>query len=223
MSEKLLTPVDAYKIWAPQYDTAKNPMVAMVEETLPTLQIKTNSVVELGCGTGRNLRFFADQGASTLIGFDISKDMLAIAKQRVPEAELFCHDISQPLPISEGIADLVLITLVLEHIENPLPVFQQAERILNPGGTALALELHPRAFQGGSRAKITADDGTQFHTAAWMHSNEALDQYALQAGFSAGSFEDLYPTDEIAQRFPSNHRGTDQPWILVGRWVSSPT
>src|SRR3712207_2138476 len=46
-------------------------------------------VVELGCGSGISTRLLAEAGHE-VVGVDLSADLLAIARERVPEAE-FVH------------------------------------------------------------------------------------------------------------------------------------
>jgi len=52
--------------------------VALLESVLPDLNGK--AVVDVGCGTGRLSRFFADKGAH-VVGVDFSKEAVAIAKR----------------------------------------------------------------------------------------------------------------------------------------------
>jgi malonyl-CoA O-methyltransferase len=53
-------------------------------------------------------------------------------------------------------ADLVLINLVLEHIEQLEPIFHNAAAILRPGGQLIVTDLHPDRVTAGKGAEITA-------------------------------------------------------------------
>ena len=51
------------------------------------------AVLDLACGTGTVSRYFYDNGFN-VTGIDLSCDMLSIAKDKCPEAEFFCADMT---------------------------------------------------------------------------------------------------------------------------------
>ena len=62
-------------------------------------------MLDVGCGTGAFLRVAADHGA-TVCGLDASAALLEIARERVPEADLFQGDL-QHLPYVDDSFDAV--------------------------------------------------------------------------------------------------------------------
>lgn len=46
----------------------------------------------------------------------------------------YVHDLRQPWPFTTDCFDVVVGNHVVEHIERPLPVFEEACRVLRPGG-----------------------------------------------------------------------------------------
>ena len=73
----------AYNIWAKQYDTNINrtrdlDKVAKIE-TLSKYDFE--SVLELGCGTGKNTKWLLEK-AKRIIGLDFSQEMLNKAKEK---------------------------------------------------------------------------------------------------------------------------------------------
>ena len=62
-------------------------------------------MLEVACGTGVFLRLAADRGARAF-GLDASHELLALARARVPEAELRAGDM-QFLPYEDDSFDLV--------------------------------------------------------------------------------------------------------------------
>jgi ubiquinone/menaquinone biosynthesis C-methylase UbiE len=62
-------------------------------------------VLDVGCGTGVFLRLCADRGAA-VAGLDASAELLAVARERVPEADLRLGDL-QTLPYDDDAFDLV--------------------------------------------------------------------------------------------------------------------
>ena len=219
MNHDELAPGRAYDLWASTYDTNPNPMVALSARALSALSPPPRRVLELGCGTGRNLAALAGMGATDLSGVDLSEGMLAVAKQRLPDASLWQQDILEPTPLHDASVDLVLITLVLEHVEDPSPAFAEAHRVLTPSGRLVVIELHPDALSSGSRAHFEGPDGATYTTAAFSHTAQEFDACAAASGFAAGHLEDLHPDAALAARFPSRRRPPGLPWLLQGTWV----
>ncbi len=81
--EKIKTK-DAYNNWAKTYDAVDNKtrdLDAFVIKNKLT-EIKAKTIIELGCGTGKNTSFLAAQ-CDKLIAVDFSKEMLLIAKNKI--------------------------------------------------------------------------------------------------------------------------------------------
>jgi SAM-dependent methyltransferase len=89
--------------------------------------------VDLGCGRDyRFLRRIQDRAARCW-GFDVR------APSRVEgNLTLLAHDITKPLPLGAGIADQVTILAVIEHLEKPIEIFRECQRILRVGGRVIA-------------------------------------------------------------------------------------
>ena len=64
---------NAYNIWADQYDTNSNKTRDLdTKSTIATLsKLDFSSVIELGCGTGKNTPFLLKK-ADKIIGLDMS-------------------------------------------------------------------------------------------------------------------------------------------------------
>jgi len=113
--------------------------------------------------------------------------------------------------------DLVLVSLVLEHLEDPAPSVRSRAASSKMGGTLIVIELHPIAYAAGSRARFEDKKGTK-HTAAWPHTAEVLRGYAIAAVFSPTDMKDVSPSAQLLERFPSR-RAAGTPWLLEGAWV----
>src|SRR6185436_13665880 len=103
-------------------------------ELVPAAALR-GDIVEVGCGTGKNSVFFAEK-ARSVVALDFSDGMLAKARARVkaPSVRFVHHDVREPWPVPATSADLVSVNLVLEHVEHIAFVFQEAARVLRPGG-----------------------------------------------------------------------------------------
>lgn len=159
--EDIVLPVaDAYDRWAPFYDSYDNPMVFGADQAVDLLShdAGAKTVVEFGCGTGRNLARLKQRGAETLIGCDLSTGMLEKARALDPAFVLFRHDMARPLPLSDGIADLVLFSLALEHVRDLTLPLREARRLLRAHGAVAVIEIHPFLSLGNVNAHFRDGD-----------------------------------------------------------------
>ena len=149
----------AYNRWSHTYDTQQNPLrdldLLVLQQLLTDLSGKV--IVEAGCGTGKNSQWLA-ASCQRLLGLDFSQKMLALARQKVqqPHVNFLYHDIRQPWPMAAEAADLVLINLVLEHIQQLDPIFRNAALIMRPDAQLIVTDLHPDRVVAGKGAEITA-------------------------------------------------------------------
>ena len=74
----------AYNTWASQYDTNNNKTRDLEGQALQDLlaTISFDSVLEIGCGTGKNTKWFIEQGKE-VTAIDLSEEMLAKAKEKI--------------------------------------------------------------------------------------------------------------------------------------------
>ena len=93
-------------------------------------------VLDIGCGTGVFLRAAADRGAR-VVGFDASEPLLAVARERVPEADLHAGDM-QALPFGDDGFDVVTGFCSFFYADDMAGALSEAARVTRPGGTVLA-------------------------------------------------------------------------------------
>ena len=92
-------------------------------------------LLELGTGTGETaLRVLARHPGASLTGIDVSDDMLAAARSRLPGADLRVARLQDPLPA--GPFDLVFSVLAIHHLDGPAKadLFARVAAVLEPGG-----------------------------------------------------------------------------------------
>jgi SAM-dependent methyltransferase len=122
-----------------------------------------------------------------VIAFDFSDHMLAQARRRVSSdrVHFFEHDVSNPWPIPDQSADLVLDSLVLEHVADLGVVFPQARRVLKPGGSLFVCELHPFRQISGAQAHFgDPSTGSPVHVPAVRHDVSDFVNSGVAAGLS---------------------------------------
>lgn len=178
---------NAYARWAPSYDSDRNAtrdLDALVVRRAP-LRLNGRDVLELGCGTGKNTQWLAEQ-ARTVTALDFSAAMLALAKRRVPSGHVTFveHDIREPWPVASCSVDVVSGSLVLEHVQDLAPVYREAARILRPRGQLFLCELHPfRQLRGGQAHFTDTESGATIHVVAHVHTISEYVNGGVAAGF----------------------------------------
>jgi SAM-dependent methyltransferase len=104
----------AYDAWAATYDEDRNltPFTTGIIKG-QRLRLSGACVVEIGCGTGANTVWLAE-AAERVIALDFSDRMLEQARRRATSKRVrfLRHDVSEPWPIPDQSADLVLDSLV---------------------------------------------------------------------------------------------------------------
>ena len=82
-------------------------------------KIKGNSVLDLGCGTGRWCKYFQQKSASHITGVDISQHRLVDNKEREPTITFKKMSITE-LDFPDKTFDILNISWVLQHNTHPL-------------------------------------------------------------------------------------------------------
>jgi SAM-dependent methyltransferase len=89
-------------------------------------------VLEVGCGTGVFLRMAADRGVA-VSGIDASRELVAIARERVPEADVRVGEM-QALPHADNEFDAVLGFNAFFFAADMVEALREAVRVTKPGG-----------------------------------------------------------------------------------------
>lgn len=181
----------AYDRWAPTYDSDTNHTRDLDAAVLRTHgpEVRGQTVLELGGGTGKNTVWLAER-ASSVLSLDLSAPMQAVARERVaalglPEGRVTfaLHDLRQPWPVDSAVVHVVVSNLVLEHVQGLDAIFAEAARVLAPGGTLWVSELHPERQRRGAQAHFEAEDtGELVYVPAYRHTVSAYVNAAIGAG-----------------------------------------
>jgi len=105
------------------------------------------SIIDIACGQGYFSQTFAQNGAK-VIGCDISKELIKIAKNnsiKEKEIEYFVSS-SDNLPFMNGESrkvDFAVMILALQNIENLSGTLSECARILKPNGRLVIVLNHP--------------------------------------------------------------------------------
>lgn len=108
---------------------------ALARQHLPAVAARRLKICEVGCGTGGNLAAVADR--HDVVGVDCAPEALRYARQRLGDRVR-----SGILPDNLGLPpnrfDVVLMTDVLEHVEDDVRSAEAALQLVRPGGVLIA-------------------------------------------------------------------------------------
>ena len=186
---------DAYNQWSQTYDSDENntrDLDRVVTERVLG-QSRFTSILEVGCGTGKNTMLFSRIGTRVQV-MDFSEHMLQQAKTKLRHVNnviFLLADVTERWPCEEQSADLVSCNLVLEHVRNLQPVFAEAARVLVDRGQLFVCELHPyRQYQG-----VVANyrnNGQLTQVQAFVHHLSDFLETARRCGFSLKALQEWW-------------------------------
>ena len=128
------------------------------QQLFPDLQGK--SVLDLGCGYGWHCKYAAQQGASRVLGIDLSQRMLAEARRRNADPKVeyrLCGMEEYEYPADSW--DCVISNLSLHYVADIDRVFANVAKTLKPGGIFLLNIEHPCFTAGVHQDWVYGSDG----------------------------------------------------------------
>jgi len=190
---------NAYNEWSDNYDSDENLTrdldAQITREVLGGRHFQ--SMLELGCGTGKNTVFFA-QIADSVHALDFSQGMVEKARQKVQawNVRFEMADLTQRWPCADSAYDLLSCNLVLEHIADLSHIFAEAARVLSPHGIFLINELHPFKQYRGTKARFGSGESTTEVDAFVHHISEFINS-ASAHGMKLVRFEELWHEADV--------------------------
>lgn len=120
---------------------------------------KGTRLLDIACGQGFFSREFAKTGAA-IVGADISAELIGSAKDLSPkEIEFHVAPAHKLAFAKDSTFDAETIVLAAQNIENIQQAFEEAARVLKPGGRLLIVMMHP-AFRVPKRSSWGWDVGS---------------------------------------------------------------
>ena len=140
-----VSPRDGYRLASHVYDAEPNPMLSLEQRFLERLlpPVAGLDAVDLGCGTGRWLAKLSSQAPRTLVGVDLSPEMLVQAKRKLGDAAKCVVADCADLPFPRSSADLIICSFLASYVQDLEGFAGQVQRLLRPGGIIFVTDLHP--------------------------------------------------------------------------------
>jgi ubiquinone/menaquinone biosynthesis C-methylase UbiE len=187
--------VPDHPLFARFYDrlTARTERAGLGEMRRELLSSASGRVLELGAGTGHNLEHYTD-AVTELVLAEPDANMAKLLRERLEHDGTPAGNPSvieapaEDLPFDDGTFDVVVATLVLCTVENPVRAVAEARRVLVEGGRFLYLE-HVRSARPGLARWQDWLERPWGWVSGGCHPNRATDQLLASAGFWIDSLE----------------------------------
>lgn len=119
-------------------------------DKLSPLINSSSCIIEYGCGYGRILQVFKDQGFTNIIGYDFAESMIERGKKAFPELDLRLLQESGKIPLQNESVDLLILSTVLcciPDVQKQLQLIIEIFRVLKNQGilyvTDFLISDHP--------------------------------------------------------------------------------
>jgi SAM-dependent methyltransferase len=207
-----------YRDWLPTYDdTVEDALDVALLEELRSVDW-TGRVADLACGTGRTARWLRTQGVATIDGVDITPEMLERAREHGAHDTLRQGDVADT-GLEGGAYDLVVTSLVDEHLESLAPLYREAFRLARPGGAFVLVGLHPHFIMAtGMPTHFRDASGEPVAITTHVHLLSEHVAAGLGAGFTLAEMREAVVDDRWVAVKPKWERFRHHPTSVAFAW-----
>lgn len=174
------------------YDLILCPLEAMGLKKLRShlLQYAYGKTLEIGIGTGLNLKFYPKD--VSLVGIEPDEKMRLVAEKKAEHTNFLIQEgDAESLEFSDSSFDTVVGTLVFCTIPHPDKAISEVYRVLRPGGRFLLLE-HVRKNTPITGRLLDFLTPAWKHVAGGCHLNRDPGTHLLNAGFKIESLSTIW-------------------------------
>jgi demethylmenaquinone methyltransferase/2-methoxy-6-polyprenyl-1,4-benzoquinol methylase len=100
-----------------------------------------DTVLDVATGTGAVATELVRQKACSVVGVDQSREMLAVARGRVPDGVRLVDAEADHLPFSDASFAGLTFTYLLRYVDDPGATLRELARVIRRGGTLAGLEF----------------------------------------------------------------------------------
>lgn len=171
-------------------------------------------ILEIGCGQGFNTFLLSKNKKNKVVGIDLSKKEIEIAKKRYPNVDFKVMN-AEDLKFKSNSFDIVYAIEVLEHIDSLKKVLSEIKRVLKKGGWLMVsipyykseewlLKLRPTYFK-------------EIHHVRIFKKNE-LDKLLKNKGFVIGKKTKKGFLQHIELYFLFKRKINSKTQVSIGSW-----
>jgi SAM-dependent methyltransferase len=171
----------------------------------------SGAAADLGCGTGRTGAWLNGRGVDAIDGVDITPEMLELAEARGVYRRLVEADVTAT-GLGAAEYDLVVTSLVDEHLPRLEPLYAEAFRLARPGGTYTLVGYHPHFIMAaGMPTHFDSASGEPIAIETHVHMLSTHVSAGLEAGFALTEMKERLIDDAWLELKPKWERLRGQP------------
>lgn len=149
-------------------------------------------VLEIGFGTGLNLKYYDPAKVRHVWGLDASIEMWKMAEAKsVPFDVEFIQATAENVPLDDGSVDTILVTYTLCSISNIIGSLEDMRRVLKPGGELIFCE-HGAAPDAKVRKWQDRLNPIWSKIAGGCNLNRTIPELLEQGGFELRTLDSMY-------------------------------
>jgi SAM-dependent methyltransferase len=207
-----------YGEWVDTYEqTVEDAMDIELLDALETVPWE-GEVADLGCGTGRTGAWLAARGVEAIDGVDLTPEMLAVARERGVHRKLVEADVTAT-GLEEEHYDLVVTSLVDEHLADLRPLYAEAYRLAKPGAIYVLIGYHPHFIMAtGMPTHYDNASGESVAIETHLHLLSEHTAAALGAGWELAELKERVIDDVWLELKPKWERLRGQPVTFAFVW-----
>ena len=178
----------------------------------------SGEVADLGCGTGRTGAWLRERGVEAIDGVDLTPEMLEVARSRGVHRRLIEADVAATGFGSEAY-DLVVTSLVDEHLADLRPLYAEAHRLARPGATYVLVGYHPHFIMAaGMPTHFDSASGEPLAIETHVHLLSEHTEAALGAGWELAELRERVIDDAWLELKPKWASLRGQPLAFAFAW-----
>jgi SAM-dependent methyltransferase len=207
-----------YGEWVATYEqTVEDAMDIELLDALESVRWE-GEVADLGCGTGRTGAWLAERGVEAIDGVDLTPEMLAVARERGVHRKLVEADVTAT-GLDDEHYDLVVTSLVDEHLADLRPLYAEAYRLAKPGASYVLIGYHPHFIMAtGMPTHYDNASGESVAIETHLHLLSDHTAAALAAGWELAELKERVIDDVWVELKPKWDRLRGQPVTFAFVW-----
>ena len=218
---KILGVQEGYDLWSEIYDEESNSLILLEEMHLvpQLLQKQYCSILDCGCGTGRLAICLRESfSEASIVGVDFSEGMLQKARQKSVGQRISWHnaDLNKPFLFADGQFDLIVSSLVIEHISALDNYFAEIRRVAATQADIFISGLHPAMHLMGISARFKNKENTShIMPESLCHNLSDVFNAAIAAGLKVVRIEEYSVDDRLISRCEKAARYAGMPLLFI--------